>query len=139
MPVHRHYIIHGVALKQREICLPKSSLQDKLNARVLRKNGVLSEVVFWRLVKAGTFHGIDFHRQICVGPYIVDFYIRDFGVAIELDGASHIGKYEYDRQRDVYLQSLGIYIIHIQANLVLRNPESVLHYIEAELIENFRY
>lgn len=138
MSVHRQYIIHGVALKQRKICLPKSSLQDKLNARVLRKNGVLSEVVFWGLVKAGTFHGIDFHRQICAGPYIVDFYIRDFGVAIELDGASHIGKYEYDKHRDVYLQSLGIYVIHIQSNLVLRNPESVLHYIEAELIENFR-
>ena len=138
MSVDRQYIIHGVTLKLREICLPKSSIQDKKKARALRKNGVLSEVVFWRLVKAGTYHGIDFHRQICIGPYIVDFYIRCFGIAIELDGSSHIGKYEYDKQRDVYLQSLGIYIIHIQANLVLRNPESVLRFIEAELIENFR-
>lgn len=137
MPVHKQYKIHGVTLKQRKICLPNSTLIDKQKARTLRKNGVLSEVVFWRLVKAGTIHDIDFHRQICVGPYIVDFYIRDFGVAIELDGASHIGKYEYDKQRDVYLQSLGMYIIHIQANLVLRNPESVLRFIEAELIDKF--
>ena len=138
MPVHKQYIIHGVSLNQREICLPKSSIQDKQKARDLRKNRVFSEVVFWRLVRAGTFHGIDFHRQICVGPYIVDFYIRCFGVAIELDGASHRGKYEYDKRRDAYLQSLGIYIIHIQANLVLKNPDSVLRYIEAELVENFR-
>lgn len=138
MSAHKQYMIHGVTLNQREICLPKSSIQNKQKARDLRKNGVLSEVVFWRLVRAGTFHGIDFHRQICVGPYIVDFYIRCFGVAIELDGASHIGKYEYDKRRDAYLQSLGIYIIHIQAILVLRNPDSVLRYIEAELVENFR-
>lgn len=54
-----------------------------------------------------------------------------------MDGASHIGKFEYDKRRDVYLQSLGMYIIHIQANLVLRNPASVLYFIEAELIDNF--
>jgi hypothetical protein len=46
MPVHKQYIIRGVTLKQREICLPKSSLKDKQKARALRKNGVLSEVVF---------------------------------------------------------------------------------------------
>ena len=45
MSVDRQYIIHGVTLKLREICLPKSSIQDKKKARALRKNGVLSEVV----------------------------------------------------------------------------------------------
>jgi len=133
----RKYSIHGIELKQRTIHLPLPSKEQKLRARGLRNNGVLSELIFWRHVKSGAFHGIDFHRQQCIGPFIVDFYIRSFGVVIELDGAGHIGKYEYDKRRDEFLRSMNLHVIHIPSNVVVTAPESALQYVESELIEKY--
>ena len=131
------YSIHGTILSLRPIHIPAATIESRLKARELRKNGILSEVVFWRLVKKCTFHGIQIDRQRCIGPFIVDFYIRSFGAAIELDGVSHIGKYEYDRNRDEYLIRMGIYIIHIESKLVIINPDIVIKHLEMKMIERF--
>lgn len=131
------YSIHGIILSPRPIHIPEATIESRLKARYLRKNGILSEVVFWRLVKKCTFHGIQIDRQRCIGPFIVDFYIRSFGVAIELDGVSHIGKYEYDRKRDEYLIAMGIYIIHIESKLVITNSDIAIRYLEMKMIERF--
>ncbi|MFN4903577.1 MAG: endonuclease domain-containing protein, partial [Ignavibacteria bacterium] len=131
------YSIHGIILSPRPIHIPEATIESRMRARELRKNGILSEVVFWRLVKKSTFHGIQIDRQRCIGPFIVDFYIRSFGVAIELDGVSHIGKYEYDRKRDEYLIRMGIYIIHIESKLVITNPDIIIRYLEMKMIERF--
>lgn len=72
-----------------------------------------------------------------MGTYIVDFYIPAFGVVIELDGASHIGKYDYDKRRDRFLTKMGLHVIHIQSRQVITSPESVLRYIELILIERY--
>ena len=53
------------------------------------------------------------HRQKVIGNYIVDFYIAKAKIVIELDGTQHYepnGK-AADRQRDIYLQSLGIRVL----------------------------
>ena len=131
------YSIHGIILSPRPIHIPAATIESRLKARYLRKNGILSEVVFWRLVKKCTFHGIQIDRQRCIGPFIVDFFIRSFGVAIELDGASYIGKFEYDRKRDEYLIAMGIYIIHIESKLVITNPDIAIRYLEMKMIERF--
>jgi len=85
----------------------------KERARKLRKAGNLSEVLFWKRVHKSKFKGLDFDRQKVIGNYIVDFYCPNKNVVIEIDGNSHIGKEEYDQQRDNYLTSLGIIVIHI--------------------------
>jgi very-short-patch-repair endonuclease len=131
------YSIHDIILSPRPIHIPEASFESRMRARELRKNGILSEVVFWRLVKKNKFHGIQIDRQRCIGPFIVDFFIRSFGVAIELDGASHIGNYEYDRKRDEYLIAMGIYIIHIESKLVITNPDIAIRYLEMKMIERF--
>ena len=61
----------------------------KENARKLRKMGVLSEVIIWQKVKNRQFWGIDFDRQRIIGNYIVDFYLRQFSLVIEIDGYTH--------------------------------------------------
>ena len=81
------------------------------NARNLRKNMTREERHLW----------YDFlnplpvmvHRQKVFGNYIVDFYIADADLVIELDGSQHyneIGK-QADKQRDAYLSSLGLTVI----------------------------
>ena len=53
------------------------------------------------------------YRQKPLGPYIVDFYIAEANLVIELDGSQH---YEdegerYDRERDAYLRSIGLEVL----------------------------
>jgi very-short-patch-repair endonuclease len=133
----REYQINGVTLYTRTVIIPPATAIQKKRAKELRKNGTLSEVLFWRMVRNNSFHGINFDRQRCMGKYIVDFYIPAFGVVLELDGASHIGKYEYDRQRDTFLEMLGIHMIHIQSIQVITSPDYVLRFIESILMESY--
>ncbi|WGK68273.1 DUF559 domain-containing protein [Candidatus Haliotispira prima] len=85
----------------------------KERAKELRKAGNLSEVLFWKQVKNKQFKGYDFDRQKIIGNYIVDFYCANCNVVVEIDGSSHENKQEYDAKRDVYLEGLGLVVIHI--------------------------
>ncbi len=105
----------------------------KERARELRKAGNLSEVLFWNQVKNKQFLGLDFDRQKIIGNYIVDFYCKNLGVVVEIDGASHDEKIEYDEQRDNYLRSLGLEVIHISDLDIKKNLEGVLLYLKDKL------
>ena len=50
------------------------------------------------------------HRQKVIGRYIVDFYIAQEKLVIELDGSQHYEQtaIRKDLERDAYLRSLGI-------------------------------
>jgi len=95
-------------------------------AKELRKAGNLSEVLFWNQVKKGQFKGYDFDRQKVIGNYIVDFYCGNCNVVIEIDGSSHDDKVEYDRNRDEFLESLGLTVIHIDVQEVFHNLDGVM-------------
>lgn len=58
--------------------LPYSPRLKQL-AKKKRKEGILSEVLFWQQVHKGKFHKIDFDRQRVIGDFIVDFYIKHWG------------------------------------------------------------
>lgn len=93
----------------------------KGRARELRKAGNLSEVLFWNQVKNKQFKEYDFDRQKIIGNYIVDFYCANCNVVIEIDGSSHDNKQEYDAKRDLFLESLGLTVIHIPVHDILKN------------------
>ena len=120
---------------ERNLSLPKNSSLVK-RARELRQNNILAEVVFWNHVKSKQIFGLDFDRQRVIGNYIVDFYIKRIGVVIEIDGASHIDKVEYDTIRDEYLMSHGIDILHYRDTDVLKNMNGVLVHLKNYLLEN---
>jgi len=54
-----------------------------------------------------------FNRQKVIGNYIVDFYCAEAKIVIELDGSQHYEKEakEKDKERDKYLNSLGIKVL----------------------------
>ena len=98
----------------------------KERAKSLRKAGNLSEVLFWNQVKNKQFKGLDFDRQKIIGNYIVDFFCTNGNVVIEIDGSSHDDKVEYDSQRDAFLESLGLTVIHIPDIDIKRNLNGVI-------------
>ena len=95
-------------------------------AKELRKAGNLSEVLMWRQLHKNKFRCFDFDRQKIIGNYIVDFYSANCRVVIEIDGSSHNEKAEYDRERDAFLEELGLTVIHIPVYDVLNQLNEVM-------------
>lgn len=101
----------------------------KERARALRKAGNLAEVLFWNEVKNKKFKGYDFDRQKIVGNYIVDFYCTNCNVVVEIDGSSHNDKQEYDAERDAFLESIGLTIIHIPDQSILHDLANTMAWL----------
>ncbi len=98
-------------------------------ARVLRKAGMLHEVLLWMALKSNKLNGLDFDRQKIIGNYIVDFYCAEIDVVIEVDGSSHDTKQIEDSIRDQYLNSLGLKVIRLSATDVLQNLTGVVAFL----------
>ena len=104
-------------------------LRDR--AKELRKAGNLCEVLLWQQVHKKKFKQYDFDRQKIIGNYIVDFYCGNCDVVIEIDGKSHDEKFEYDQQRDEFLEGLGLTVIHVLAKDILNHLADVMRMLDA--------
>jgi very-short-patch-repair endonuclease len=50
--------------------------------------------------------------EYVVYPYIIDLFLVQLGIGIELDGKEHEKKIEYDSKRDSLFENLGILMLH---------------------------
>lgn len=126
---------HSIFRRQVPILPTNQALRNR--SRALRKAGVLSEVIFWKQVRAGTFWNIDFDRQRIIGSFIVDFYVKSLGLIIEIDGSSHNGKEEYDAMREQFLIDLGLDVYRISDFRVKHDLTNVMSELENYIIENY--
>ncbi|WBV53595.1 endonuclease domain-containing protein [Chryseobacterium gambrini] len=132
-------IINGVPVRRNFVeNLPYNPKLKPLLHRK-RKAGILSEVIFWKQVRARIFHNIDFDRQRIIGNYIVDFYVKTLGLVIEIDGWSHETKEIYDEVRQKYLESLGLKIFRITDFDVRHNLSVVMKDLEYFIVEHYKY
>ena len=106
-------------------------------AKELRKNSTLSEVLLWKNSKNKAL-GVQFHRQVPLLEYIVDFYCHELMLAIEIDGDSHLYKYEYDVKRQGELEKEDIIFLRFTDSDIKQNMFSVgitLEQVVQELID----
>lgn len=104
-------------------------------AKELRKQGILSEVVFWKTFKDKKKLGWDIDRQVIIGNFIVDFFIPELGLVFEIDGSSHNDKQEYDQERDAFLSSLQLKVVRISGKDVLGNIGGVWSFVTRSIKE----
>ncbi|OAQ20684.1 endonuclease domain-containing protein [Thermosulfurimonas dismutans] len=107
----------------------------KEKARKLRKEPTPAERKLWQMLRGRRFLSIKFHRQIPIGPYIVDFCAFNPRVVIEIDGDSHYTSEarKADEHRDRYLMNLGFRVFRFTNREVLENLEGVLEYLEKNI------
>jgi very-short-patch-repair endonuclease len=131
---HLHSISAVVTLimKRNNLILYNSSLKEK--ARRLRNESTFSEILLWLKIKGKRF-GYEFHRQVPIDVYIVDFYCHELRLAIEVDGSSHDNKYEYDLRRQKRLEALGVRFIRFEDIDVKRRMNDVLRALEIVITE----
>ncbi len=96
-------------------------------ARKLRKEMTLSEVLLWQEIRRKRL-GVEFHRQVPIDNYIVDFYCHEIFLAIEIDGSSHVFDEVQvnDVKRQERLESLGVRFIRFDDLDVKRNMQEVV-------------
>ena len=129
--------INGIPIKRNFVeGLPYNPNLKQL-AKDKRKAGIYSEVLFWQQVRNKQFHKIDFDRQRIIGNYILDFYVKALGLVVEIDGISHEGKIEYDTERQLFLESLGLKVFRITDGLVLQRILDVMEMLENYIIREF--
>ena len=101
--------------------------REKLQlARDLRRRMTPQEKILWHALRRDAFGKIHFRRQQVVAGYIVDFYCASAKLAIEIDGASHLGTTDYDTIRDRSLLEMGITTLRISNNAVDRDLDDVM-------------
>ncbi len=105
-------------------------------ARQLRKNSTLSEVILWQKIRRRAL-GVQFHRQVPMLSYIVDFYCHEIGLAIEIDGTSHGNKFFYDARRQGRLEAEGVKFIRFDDKDVKKNLPQVLCELKQTVKELF--
>jgi len=99
--------------------------------RDLRRLATEAERLLWRLLRRRQFAGVKFRRQHPVGPYILDFYSADHGLAVELDGGQHFtdeGR-AHDESRTEYLATRGVRVLRFTNRELFEEREGVLEAI----------
>lgn len=129
--------INGIILKPNPILELPYNPKLKERARALRQARNLSEVLFWKQVTKSGFHNIDFDRQRVIGNYIVDFYVKQLGLVIEIDGSSHNGKEEYDAIREDYLKSFKLKVYRITVGDILNNLATTMTELEEYIVKHY--
>ncbi len=83
----------------------------------------------------GDFKKIKVYRQRIIENYIVDFYLPEYKIVIEIDGDSHFtdGWKSYDEERTWILEWLWLKIIRFTNDEVMNNIEWVQEMILREL------
>jgi very-short-patch-repair endonuclease len=82
-------------------------------ARRLRREMTPQEVKVWEAVRDRRLGGFKFRRQQVIEGYIADFYCPEVGVVLELDGAVHAGRADYDAHRDRVLTARRIAVLRL--------------------------
>ena len=95
------------------------------NARTLRKNMTLEEKHLWYDFLKRLPYNV--RRQHNIENYIVDFYIAEKKIVIEVDGIQHLSpeNKEADEHRDNALAAWGITVLRYSNDSIRRNFNSV--------------
>ena len=108
----------------------------KVLARRLRSGMTDAEHRLWFYLRRKQLDGVPCYRQKPIGPYVVDFYLPELRLVIEVDGSQHLTQLgmEADAKRTAYLKSLGLKVIRFDNRQVLLETHAVLDVIWGELI-----
>ncbi len=103
----------------------------------MRREPTEAERRLWGALRNSRLGGYKFYRQVPIGPFIVDFLNQEFGLVVEVDGATHstVDEIVYDVKRTAFLNAKGLRIHRVDNLEIIQNMSSVCDGILAALIE----
>jgi very-short-patch-repair endonuclease len=111
-------------MARNRIIAYRPDLKEK--ARKLRRSGTRGERRLWVKISRKQA-GCEFHRQVPILDYIVDFYCHELHLAIEIDGSSHRDPEQgrVDITRESRLRDAGVTIIRFSEQEACRETGRV--------------
>ncbi|HEU0055465.1 MAG TPA: DUF559 domain-containing protein [Longimicrobium sp.] len=103
----------------------KASVELQQAAKELRQRGTRAERGLWSALR-GRQLGFKVRRQHAVGRFILDFYIPDHRLAIEVDGDVHDFQRERDAERTAVLNQHHVRVLRFRNEEVLNDLPAVL-------------
>ncbi|MEZ4778924.1 MAG: DUF559 domain-containing protein [Flavobacteriaceae bacterium] len=110
----------------------RNDLKEK--AQELRRNQTSAEKCLWQLIRKKSM-GVEFHRQVPILDYIVDFYCHEIGLIVEVDGPSHEESFLEDSKRQERLEKEGLRLLRFKNEMIYENIEMVISQIELKIKE----
>jgi very-short-patch-repair endonuclease len=104
-------------------------------ARELRNNMTASEKLVWENIRKKSL-GVEFHRQVPILNYIVDFYSHEIGLVIEIDGSIHDHNFFEDAERQGKMEKYGLNFLRFSNDEVMSDIEAVKNAIRNYIKEN---
>lgn len=103
--------------------------------RCLRKESTTAEKILWFHFRNRKFLDLKIRRQHTIENFVVDFYIDELKLIIEVDGSVHDdqGQSNYDYFRDQVLMSKGYNLVRIDNASVIDYTEAALEWIMDEI------
>ncbi len=91
--------------------------------------------MLWEKLRDGRLLGLKFRRQHPVKSYVLDFYCRELQFAIEIDGGVHEdpGQQARDRERQQFLEGLGIRFARVATEDVESNRDAVVQRLRSTI------
>ena len=86
----------------------------------------------WRRLRSSRLSGLHFRRQQVIDGFIVDFFCREAGLVVEVDGGVHETTRAYDAERDTVISARGLRVLRFTNDEVLGDITAVLHRIRQE-------
>ena len=103
--------------------------KEKLQrAKELRREMTPAEKLLWQEVRAKKL-GVRFRRQQVIQGFIVDFYCHKAALVVEVDGDIHDLQQEEDAGREKALNELGLRIVRVGNDEVVRELSTVVRKI----------
>jgi very-short-patch-repair endonuclease len=108
---------------------------EKLKRRELRSNMTKAEAIVWQMLRCKQLENCKFRNQYSLDR--LDFYSPELKLAIEIDGESHFqeGVAQYDKERQIFIESAGIQFLRFTNRDVYENLNGVLETIAYKIRE----
>ena len=102
-------------------------------AKAMRRALTPPEARLWVAVRKRA-SGLKVRKQHPVGPYILDFYIAECRLAVEVDGQMHADDAQaaHDARRDIWLAERGIRVMRVPAIQVRDDLAAVVEWLQRE-------
>ncbi len=113
----------------------KTSEKDKRQS--LRNNMPPAEKLIWNRLKGRQIEECKFRRQYSISAFVVDFYVPELKLAIEIDGYSHVGDaaQAYDAERQTFLESKETRFLRFTNQQVYEELDAVVESIRLVVCE----
>lgn len=105
-------------------------------ARRLRQNLTPAETLLWQALRNKQLAGLKFRCQHPVGNFILDFYCPSLKLVIEVDGAIHHDRIDYDTERSQKLSQHGYQVLRFSNAEIINHLPQVLSKIHQFAIAN---